>query len=97
VILQRLGEEVTGYDGIPAEFWKIFCIRRDGIEALTNIFNNIRNGEEFPLDRKFGIIYPIYNGKRSREETRNYWGISFSRVFVCGRIFSGIPAGGLRH
>jgi hypothetical protein len=31
--------KATGYDGIPAEFWNIFCTVRDEIEILTDIKN----------------------------------------------------------
>jgi hypothetical protein len=72
----------------------MFCIRRDGIETLTNMFNKIKNGKEFTLDRKIAIIYPIYKGKANREKPGNYKGISL--FSVCGKIFSGILAGRLR-
>jgi hypothetical protein len=65
-----------------------------GIEILTNMFNIIKNGKEFPLDWKILIIYPIYWGKGSREKPETYWGISF--LSICGKIFSGILADRLR-
>jgi hypothetical protein len=63
-ILKMKNNEASGCDGIPAEFRNIlvFCIRRDGIETLTNMSNKIRNGKEFPLDCKTAIIYPVYKG-----------------------------------
>jgi hypothetical protein len=36
---------------------------RRGIEILTNMFNKIKNGKEFPRDWKIAIIHPIYKGK----------------------------------
>jgi hypothetical protein len=85
--------KVTGNDEIPAEFWKIFCTVRDGTEMLTNMFNKIKNGKEFPLDWKIAIIHPIYKGKGNREKPKNYSGISL--LSICGKIFSGILAGRL--
>jgi hypothetical protein len=43
--------KATGYEGIPPEFWKIFCTVRDESETLTNVFNK-KNGKEFPLTGK---------------------------------------------
>jgi hypothetical protein len=85
--------KASGYDGIPAEFWKIFCTVRGGIEILTNMFNKIKNGKEFPRDWKIAIIHPIYKGKGNRDKPGNYRGISF--LSICGKIFSGILAGRL--
>jgi hypothetical protein len=71
-----------------------FYTVRDGIEILTNMFNKIKNGKEFPLDSTIAIIHPIYKGKGNREKSGQYRGISLLRI--CGRIFSGILAGRLR-
>jgi hypothetical protein len=79
--------KATSYDGIPAGFWKIFCTVRDGIKILTNMFNKIKNGKEFPLDWKISIIHPIYKAKGNREKPGNY------RIYllsICGKIFSRI-------
>jgi hypothetical protein len=46
----------------------IFCGRRDGIEALTNMFNKMKNGKQFPLDWKTAVIYPTYKGKGNRQK-----------------------------
>jgi hypothetical protein len=62
-ILSMKNNIATDYDGVPAEFWKIFCTVRDRIEILTNMFNTIKNGKEFPLDWKIAIVYPIYKGR----------------------------------
>lgn len=70
--------------GIPAEFLKIFCTMRDGIETLANMFKKFRNGKEFPLDWKVAVIYPIYKGKGLLTETRKLL------LLVCGKIFLGI-------
>jgi hypothetical protein len=64
--------KATSYDEIPAEFWKIFCTMRGRTEILTNMLNKIRNGKEFPLDRKTATIHPIYKGKGNREKPGNY-------------------------
>jgi hypothetical protein len=48
--IMKIKKKGTGYDGIPAKFWKVFCIRNDGIETLTNIFNKIKKGKEFTLN-----------------------------------------------
>jgi hypothetical protein len=89
-------KEATGYDGIPAEFWKIFCMVRDGIETLTNMFKKIKNGKVFPLDWKIASIHPIYKGKGSRDNPGNYTHRGISHPSICGKIFSGILAGRLR-
>jgi hypothetical protein len=44
-ILEMKNNKATGYEEITAEFRKIFCIRRDGIETLTNMFNIFKNWE----------------------------------------------------
>jgi hypothetical protein len=78
---------------IPAEMWKIFSIKYDGINILTNLFNKAKNKNEFPSDWKVAIICPIYKGKGSPQEPGNYRGISLS---VLGKIFSKILAGRLK-
>jgi hypothetical protein len=97
-ILEMKNNKATGYKGIPAEFRKIFCIRRDGIKTLTNMFNKLKKkeegGEEFPMDWKTAVICQTHKGKGNREKPGNYNGIS--PLSVCGRIFSGILAGRLR-
>jgi hypothetical protein len=93
-ILEMKNNKATGYGEIPVEFWKMFCIRRDGLETLTNMFNKINSGNEFPLDWKITIKYPYYMGKGKREKPGNYRRISLSSV--CDRIYSGILAGRLR-
>jgi hypothetical protein len=67
-ILEMKNNQATGYDGIQVEFRKKFYIRRDGIGTLTNMFNKIKNGKEFPLDCKTAITYPVYKGKGNREK-----------------------------
>jgi hypothetical protein len=80
--LEMKNNKATDYDGIPVEFWEIFCIRRDGIGTLTNMFNKIENWKVFPLDCKTAIMNPIYKGKGNREKPGNYRGNSLSAV--CG-------------
>jgi hypothetical protein len=86
--------KAVGFNGIPAEMWKIFSITNDGIKILTNLFNKVKNKNEFPSDWKVAIICPIYKGKGSPQEPGNYRGISL--LSVLGKIFSGILAGRLR-
>jgi hypothetical protein len=63
--------KAVGFDGIPAEMWKIFSITNDGIKILTSLFNKIKNNNEFPSDWKVAIIFPIYKGKGNPQESRN--------------------------
>jgi hypothetical protein len=37
--------QATGYDVILVEFRKKFCMRRDGIGTLTNMFNRMKTGK----------------------------------------------------
>lgn len=62
-ILKMKSNKASGYDEIPAKFWKIFCTVVDGDETLTNVINKIKNGKGFPMDWKIAIMYPIYMGK----------------------------------
>jgi hypothetical protein len=78
--------KATGYDGIPVEFWKIFCTVRDGIEILTSAFNKINNGKEFPLDWRIATIHPIYVGEIKSRETRKLEG-NFAFVNMWQNIF----------
>jgi hypothetical protein len=90
-MLKLKKNNAASYDGIPVELWKIFCMRRNRIETLTNMFNKINNGKEFLMDWKIAITHPIYKGKGNREKPGNYRGISL--LSICGKIFSGILAG----
>jgi hypothetical protein len=92
--LRMKNNKASGYDGIPAEFWKVFCNGEQGIGILTNMFNKIKNGKQFPLEWKTAIMHPNYKGKGYREKPGNYRGISL--LSVCGKIFSGMLAGRLR-
>jgi hypothetical protein len=86
--------KASGRDGIPAEFWKVLSNGEQGIGILTNMFNKIKNGKQFPLEWKTPIIHPIYKGRGNREKPGNYRGISL--LSVCGKIFSGTLARRLR-
>jgi hypothetical protein len=46
-ILKIKNNKASGYDRIPAKFWKIrvFCTVTDGNETLTDMFNKIKNGK----------------------------------------------------
>jgi hypothetical protein len=78
LILKMKKNKATGYDGIPVEFQKIFFIREDGIETLTNIFNKIKSSKELRLDWKIAIICAILRG---RETERNQETIEESRFY----------------
>jgi hypothetical protein len=88
--IRMKNNKVSGYDGAPVEFWKVFCNGEQGIGILTNTFNKIKNGKQFPLAWKTAITHPIYKGKENRDKPGNYRGISL--LSVCGKIFSGILA-----
>jgi hypothetical protein len=92
--LRMKNNKASGWDGIPAEFWKALCNGEQGIGMLTNMFNKIKNGKQFPFEWKMAIIHPIYKGRGNRGEPGNYRGISL--LLVCGKIFSGILARRLR-
>jgi hypothetical protein len=79
-ILEMKNKKATDHGEISVEFWNIFCIRRDGLENLTNMFNKINSGKEFPLDWRIGIIYRNYKGQCKREKPGNYREISLSSV-----------------
>lgn len=59
------------HNGIPTGIWKAFCIRRDGIAALTSMFNKIKNGKSFLLDWKSATVYSICNGKETESARDN--------------------------
>jgi hypothetical protein len=40
-LLEMKNNKASGYDGIPADFWKIFRTVRDGSKTLSNMFNKI--------------------------------------------------------
>jgi hypothetical protein len=46
-ILKIKNNKSSGYDAIPAKFWKIFCTVGDGTETLTNMFNKIKKEKDF--------------------------------------------------
>jgi hypothetical protein len=54
-ILRMKNNKDTGYDGIPAKVWKVFCTMRDQTEMLTD-YNKIENGRAFPPDWKTAIM-----------------------------------------
>jgi hypothetical protein len=87
-ILKMKNSKATGFDGIPAEMWKMFCTMKEGIEILVEMFNKVKKGKGFPDDWKIAIIYPIYKGRGKRGQPGNYRGISLSSV-LC-KIYSGI-------
>jgi hypothetical protein len=66
---------------------------KGGYEILINIFNKVKNLEEFSIDWKIAIIHPIYKGKGNHTEPRNYAGILL--LTILGEVFSGIFAGRL--
>jgi hypothetical protein len=54
---ERENNKATGFDGIPAEFWKISCSIKWGTEILTSIFNKVKNGKKFPSERKIAKFF----------------------------------------
>jgi hypothetical protein len=42
--------KATGFYGIPAEMWKMFCTVKGGIEILVEMFNEVKKGKGFPDD-----------------------------------------------
>jgi hypothetical protein len=40
-VIGMKNNKAVGFDGIPAEMWKIFSITNDGIKILTNLFNKV--------------------------------------------------------
>jgi hypothetical protein len=48
--------KATDYDGIPTEFWMIFCTARYGIETLTNML--IKNWEIISTGRQNSFYIP---------------------------------------
>jgi hypothetical protein len=49
-ILKMKNNKATGFDGIPAEMWKMFCTIKGGLEILVEMFNKIKRGKGFPDD-----------------------------------------------
>jgi hypothetical protein len=86
--------KATGFDGIPTEMWKMFCIMKGGIEILVEMFNKVKRGKGFPGDWKIAVICPIYKGRGKWGQPGNYRGISLLEV-LC-KIYSSILAGRLR-
>jgi hypothetical protein len=66
--LKMKNNKATGFDGIPAEMWKMFCAMKGGIEILVEMFNKVKKGKIFPEDWKISIICPIYKGRGKRGE-----------------------------
>jgi hypothetical protein len=62
-VIGMKNNKAVGFNGIPAEMWKIFSITNDGLKILTNLFNKVKNKNEFLSDWKVAIICPIYKGK----------------------------------
>jgi hypothetical protein len=93
-VIGMRNNKAVGFNGMPAEMWEIFSITNDGIKILTNLFNKVKNKNEFHSDRKVAIICPIYKVEGSPQEPGNYRGISL--LSVLGKIFSGILADRLR-
>jgi hypothetical protein len=92
--LRMKNNKASGWDGIPAEFWKVLCNGEQGTGILTNMFNKIKNRKQFPLEWKTAIIHPIYKGRGDRGKPGNYRRISL--LSACSKIFSGILARKLR-
>jgi hypothetical protein len=80
--------KASGWDGIPADFWKVLCNGEQGIGILTNMFNKIKNRKQFPLEWKTAITHPSYKGRGDQGKPWNYRGNYFYRhVVKCFREF----------
>jgi len=53
---------------------------------LTKIFQSVWQTGQMPLDWKKGIILPLYKGKCSRRECKNYRGITL--LSTPGKVFA---------
>jgi hypothetical protein len=49
-ILKIKNNKATGFDGIPAKMWKMFCTMKGGIKILVEMFNKVKKGKGFPED-----------------------------------------------
>ena len=58
------------------------------VSWLTKLFQAIWNGDPVPVDWKRGIILPVFKGKGSCQDCRNYRGISL--LFCPGKVFAHI-------
>jgi hypothetical protein len=86
--------KATGFDGILAKMWKMFCTMKGGIEILVEMFNKVKKRNGCPVNWKIAISCPVYKGKGKRRKPGNYRGISLLSV-LCN-IYSSILAGRLR-
>ena len=73
--------KAPGICGIPAELLEAGGYHT--AQWLTKIFQTVWQTGQMPLDWKKGIILPLYKGKGSRRECKNYRGI----VVNCGQLF----------
>jgi len=58
------------------------------VEWLTMVCQKAWRSDDIPLDWKRGVIVPIYKGKGSRRECRNYRGITL--LSVPGKVFASV-------
>jgi hypothetical protein len=75
-ILKMKNNKATGFDGILAEMWKIFCTL---IEIVVEMLNKVKKGKEVLADLKITIICPIYKGKSKGENLVIIEGLRFYR------------------
>jgi len=61
------------------------------ISWLTNIIRRARESETLPGDWQKGVILPFYKGKGSRQECKNYRGITL--LSVPGKVFAHLLLG----
>jgi hypothetical protein len=45
-----------GIDGLPAEIWKTFRAKQEGLEILENLFNKIRLHKVYLKDWKMATV-----------------------------------------
>ena len=81
--------KASGVCNIAAEMLK--CGGPGTISWLTNIIRHAWESEVLPSDWRKGIILPFYKGKGSRQECKNYRGITL--LSVPGKVFAHILLG----
>jgi hypothetical protein len=49
-IMNMKNNKATGFDGIPAEVWKVLSTNNEGIGILMDLFNKIKNKKIYPSE-----------------------------------------------
>ena len=74
LLVRNLAGKAPGICGIPAELLKAGGYHT--AQWLTKVFQAVWQSGQMPSDWKKGIILPLYKGKGSRRECKNYRGIT---------------------